>query len=349
MEESISRLMKQAIEAHVFPGAVVGWIQDDSLNILPFGHATYENDSPKIQADSVYDLASITKAVPTNTLAIKLIEQGRLREDDKVIDYIPELQNQYREEVLIHHLLTFTVIFDFPGRLSSYAERGPDAVLDMLFTSELTNPPGQKYEYQNAAIILLTVVIERITGKSLDVLADELLFKPLEMSHTSFYPESLQNVLIPPTEINTRGLVQGVVHDETAAAFHKEKRIAGHAGLFSNAQDLLTFGRMLMNDGTINGKVILSPESVKKIKTEVINDGQFGMTPGWETNQHDYMSSRLSPLIYGKDGFTGTLMLVDPVKHRCLVMLSNCTFPKRPLDREPIKRVQRELAEIVLS
>jgi CubicO group peptidase (beta-lactamase class C family) len=169
------------------------------------------------------------------------------------------------------------------------------------------------------------------------------------MNHTTFQPENLKGSSIAPTEINERGLVQAKPHDETAWAFYQEGRVAGHAGVFSCAEDLLIFGQMLLNDGKLAGKQYFSSLTMKKIMTEVVNDGKFGMSLGWETNQSDYMSPNVSTRIYGKDGFTGSLILIEPEKKACLVMLTNRTFPQRPSTSKEINEVRRRLQEIVFG
>jgi CubicO group peptidase (beta-lactamase class C family) len=349
IDQDITMAMEEAIGHKIFPGGVVGYIKDGASHILAYGHLTYDKDSPAVNKDTIYDLASVTKVIPTNSIVLSLIGQGRLSEEDAAIKFIPELNMPGRETILIKHLLTFTTVFDLPGRLSALSTLGVEKVLDTICSSPLSYPSGRHYYYSNAVIVLLGIIVERVTGQPLDRVADSMFFDPLGMQCTSFHPEKLDTSNIAPTEINDRGLVQAKPHDETAWAFYKEHRVAGHAGLFSCAADLLTFGQMLLNEGQYKGRRYFNAQTMAKIKTELFNDGKFGMSLGWETNQSDFMSPAAAPKVYGKDGFTGTLILMDPRQSRCLVMLTNRTYPKRPANSEAINKVRRQLQDIVFD
>lgn len=185
MEETVTKIIAKAISNHVFPGCVVGIIRSDGTNmILPFGNYTYD-DSPPVRRDSIFDVASITKSIPTSSLALKLIEEDRLHLEDKVIRYIPELNNSDKDEITIFHLLTQTLDYNF--RLSQQKDKSPDEILTMIFSTEFKAKPGTTFYYSNATSILLGLVISRIYDQPLDVIADEIFFKPLQMKNTTFY------------------------------------------------------------------------------------------------------------------------------------------------------------------
>jgi CubicO group peptidase (beta-lactamase class C family) len=349
VEARIQTLIEAAIKEHTFPGAVVGYADQDRTRVLPFGHLTYEPGAPKVSEETVYDLASITKVIPTNSIILSLIEKGLLSPEDQVIKFIPEMDNPDRDKILIKHLLTFTVMFDLPQRLTSYAPGGKDAILNAIYKTPLKYAPGQQYSYSNAPIILLGIIAERILNQPLDQIADEMFFAPLQMVSTTFHPERLNQDLIAPSEINDRGEVRGQVHDETAWVLHQAGMIGGHAGAFSSARDLLIFGQMLLAQGEYNGRRYFDPSTVEKMSTELVNDGRFGMALGWEMNQSDYMGPNIPTEAFGKDGFTGTMILIEPMSKKCLVMLSNRTYPQRPENPEAINRVRRSLVEMVLA
>lgn len=349
MEDQIAAIIKAAITGRVFPGAVVGIYKDGLETVLPFGRFTYAADSQPVTAATVYDLASVTKAIPTNSIILKLIEEGRLSADDPVIRFIPELAASNREQILIKHLLTFTVLFALPARLASYASGGANGIYRAIYEAALAYPPGQRYHYSNAPIILLAQIAERISGQPLDQLANQLFFGPLGMTTSTFHPEKLNQELIPPTEINDRGEVRGQVHDETAWALYQDGFIGGHAGLFASAGDLLKFGRMLLDGGELAGRRYFKADTVKQMGKQIFSDGKFGMALGWEMNQSDYMSSSTPPTVFGKDGFTGTLFLVDPARQVCLVILSNRTYPKRPANSDAINQVRHQIEDLVFA
>ena len=161
MEKQIKNRISRAIKERVFPGAVVGVVgKNNEKLVLPFGNYTYEENSPKMQKDSIFDVASITKSIPTSSLALKLIDEGKLKTDDKLIDFVPEFNNSDRENVLIKHLLTQTLDFDF--HLSAHKDKSPEEILNVIFTAEFKSKPGTKFLYANATSIILGLVVERI-------------------------------------------------------------------------------------------------------------------------------------------------------------------------------------------
>ena len=155
-ENNIERLLEQAEAAGVFNKAVAGFIlPDGSARIIPFN--TPEN--------TVFDIASLTKVCPTSTLALSYILEGKLSVDAKVIDYIPELQTNYREDVRIFHLLTHSLDYRVP--MKTLRTLPPEGILDALFTYQFEKAPGADFNYGNPASVLLGIVLQRLTGKDL--------------------------------------------------------------------------------------------------------------------------------------------------------------------------------------
>lgn len=341
--------MAEAISNRTFPGAVVAYVQGGKRAVLPFGRLTYEPDAPKVNEETVYDVASITKSVATASVILKLIEEGKLTADDPLIQFVPEITCAERERILLRHLLTFTVAFDLPQPLSGYAAQGGRAVLDAIFNAQLQAEPGTKYVYSNAPAILLGLVAARVGGKPLDILADELFYTPLTMRHTTFHPEQLQVAEIAPAEINARGEIKGVTHDESAWALQNVGIAAGSAGLFSTADDLLTFCEMLLHDGTLRGRTYFNPETVVLMHTNQLADIGANAGLGWDVGKRRVMGEHASALCFGKTGFTGGLMLIDPEKQSALAFVTNRTYPKRPANDAAIDEVRRRLADIIFA
>ena len=236
-----------------------------------------------------------------------------------------------------------------PNGLSHYAMQGSQEVLDSIFNGSLMALPGQKYYYTNPPSILLTIIIERIYGKSLDKIASELFFDPLNMQSTTFYPKNLKNHDIAPSEIDLRGEVHSEVHDEAAWALSKINKLAGNAGLFSNAQDLVKFSQMLLSRGNYNGHQYFSKAIYKQIYTNQIENLGDIAGLGWELNQPHFMGTKASAQCFGKTGFTGTSILVDPIKQISIVILTNRTYPKRPKDSKQICKVRSKIADIIFE
>lgn len=143
MRNLISSRISAAIRDKVFPGCVVGIVKKNGKRFIwPFGGFTYENNSEPVKEDTIYDVASITKSIPTASLALKLIDEGKLRLEDKLINFIPEFFNSDGEDVIIKHLLTQTLDFDF--YLSNYKNLEPEKILNLIFTKEFKSRPGTK-------------------------------------------------------------------------------------------------------------------------------------------------------------------------------------------------------------
>lgn len=296
-EERLSKAVEGAMNKGVFSKCVIGVVDEKGVcEVLSFG---------EIDKDAVFDIASVTKVVPTLTLALKLIEEGRLELTDKLIDYLPEFANSDREVVMISHLIGQTLDYDF--RLSNYKNLSADEILNVIFTTEFKSPPGEKYYYTNATSILLGLVIEKICGCTLDEIAKKKIFEPLEMNNTSFHPDRLDLKKIVATELdNWRGReIRGEVHDESAWKLKEGGRCAGSAGVFSTAPDLLKFLEAILK---------------KDLPSNI----------GWETSK-SYMGDHPETRI-GKTGFTGSVIMIDKTLQKGLVILTNYTYPKRKPD-----------------
>lgn len=308
LKEEVLRLAVEAIEGGVFSACVVGVTDGRSNSVFAFGGA---------KENSIFDIASVTKVVPTATLALKLIDSGRLKLEDKLIDFVPEFRNSDSGRVGIFHLLTQGLDFDL--KLSDCKDLSADKILDTIYKAEFKDPPAadagqvaKKFHYNNATSVLLGLVVERVYGMGLDRVAEMEIFKPLAMHDTSFLPEELDFERIIASEVDDwRGReIRGEVHDESAWKL-REKMIAGSAGVFSTAGDLLKF-----LDALLNGKMF----------SEAMNEKVFkGL---WFESNQPYMGKNPDGRI-GKTGFTGSVIMADKKLGRGLAILSNYTYPKR--------------------
>lgn len=348
MNQKIVSYLQSCIKDRVFPGCVMGTIADGTSDVSTLGNFTYDVSSPIVREDTIYDVASITKAIPTACLALRLVEKGMIGLDTPCEGLLPELAGQYRSMILIRHLLTHTLDFDL--RLSQKKDLSPSDILKELFSARLKTPPGSAYAYANATSILLGLAVERVTGKSLDVLAEECFFSPLGMKSTVFFPDEVSEEQIAPTEIDPwRGReIRGEVHDESAWAL-RSAMVAGSAGLFSNVPDLLVFLAMLLNKGEYDGVRYFAPETVALMHRNALPPTLGVSTAfGWELNNEHFMGANRTPSTFGKTGFTGCTIIADPSKNAGFVFLTNHTYPRRRAEKETINRVRNRLAEMVL-
>lgn len=348
MQVQLQQRINQALADKLFPGCVIGIVQANGERlVLAAGQHTYDVNATPMQAGSIFDVASVTKAIPTAALALQLIDQGKLQLTDQLIRYVPEFNNAQREQVLIKHLLSQTLHVNL--RLSEHATKIPAEILRNIFTTEFLSAPGTTFYYTNTTSILLGLVIERILGESLDVLSAKHFFEPLHMSHTSFHPlRHFPLSQIVPTEWQPwrGGLVHGSVHDDSAYTL-SQQQVVGSAGLFSTAPDLLNFLEMLLHQGSIHGRQYFSANLVEQMHTNQLAD--IGKTSGlgWELNQSQYMGQSATATTFGKTGFTGCVVMGDVPRGIGLVILSNYTYPSRPPTTEHINQFRHDIADLV--
>lgn len=345
--EQVEKVLQAAIDTHIFPGCAVGIYNDGKTYIITAGNHTYDKASPQITDDTLYDVASVTKAIPVSSLALKLLNDGKISLEDKLIDYVPEFIGSYREMIRIEHLLTHTLHFDF--RLSDSKDLNNFQILGKILSAKLKNEPGKHFFYANATSILLGMVIERCYRKTLAQAAQEVFFEPLGMIDSVFETRNYPLQRIAPTEMDPwRGrLMQGEVHDESAWALRP--KIVGSAGLFSTVPDLLKFVQMLLNGGVYMGKRFFKPEIIKAMHTNQRGSADERTGLGWELNQSSFMGTAHSSDAFGKTGFTGCSVLIEPHKNTGLVLLSNHIYPRRRENRDAINRIRCELANCVLK
>ncbi len=356
IKENIIKVAGNAIKDKVFPGCVIGIVRNDGgREIIPVGNFTYEVDSKEVKEDTIYDTASLTKSIVTASLALQLLDENKINLTDKLIDYIPEFNNNYREDVLIKHLLTYTIdgyglasVTDGVDGVSLYG-RSVNDLFNVLLTHNFNKAPGTIFKYTNIPAALMGMVIERVTDETLDVLSESRFFKPLDMHRSTFYPENFNIDEIVPTEIDHwRGLAHGIVHDESAYIAKRDGKVVGHAGLFSTAPDILNYLEMLLNKGKINGDRYFSEEIVKEMHTNQISDIGEVTGLGFELNQKRYMGEYCTENTFGKTGFTGTLIICDINKGVAYTILSNRIYPQRPNDSLAINAFRKKVGEIIL-
>lgn len=281
--------------------------------------------------DTVFDLASVSKLF-TSILAVQQIERGALALEAPVASVLPEFGRAGKQDVTVRQLLTHTS--GFRAWIPLFREPTREARLERLWNETLASPPGAAYRYSDLNLISLQLVVEKITGRSLDQLLHDEITAPLGMHRTRFNPPASWKPKIAATEDARlpwsgldRGLVWGEVHDENAYSFGG---VAGHAGVFSCAWDLAILARTFLNDGAYGGSRILAPASVDLMFTDFNTDfpgDEHGL--GFELYQHWYMGAMATPRTAGHTGFTGTSMVLDPTADSFLIVLGNSVHPVR--------------------
>ena len=340
-EASILELLAQGQAQGVFSKAVAGFV-------LPDG--SYHTVTLDTDADTIFDIASLTKVCPTSTLALCAILQGKLDVDTKVIDFIPELRTNYRDDIRIFHLLTHSLDYRVP--MKTLRTLPPEGILEALYSYQFQIPPGKAFNYGNPASVLLGIVLNRLTGKSLQKLGRETFFDPLGMERSGWDPlERFPKEQIMPTEkCAFRGrTIQGEIHDESAWVLRRLFPV-GSAGMFSTVPDLLRFVKMVLNDGVYEGRTI-APAGLLDMVSQNAFAPEVGAETalGWELNAERFMGKRRSPRTFGKTGFTGASIVADPERGAAAVLLSNFTWPHREPSADRINQFRAALSDLFFS
>lgn len=331
--DSLARLdaiMQKAISDSAFPGGELLISKDGAVVYSKqFGSLEYNAASPRVNNATMYDLASVTKVVATTSALMRLYEEGKFALDDSVVKTIPEFGNHGKEKITIRNLLLHNAGLP-PFKRLYMTCTSPQQALDSVYQTEMIYRTGDSTIYSDFDFILLGKIVERVSGAALNDYVDSVFFEPLGMTRTMFRPPESLFGNIAPTEFDSvyrKQLVRGVVHDENAYLLGG---VSGHAGLFSNAQDLAVFMQMLMNGGSYGGRRYLKPETISLFTTK--QDQKSTRALGWDTKTvkgYSTAGSLFSERSFGHTGFTGTSIWADPDRRIVSILLTNRVYPTR--------------------
>ena len=289
-----------------------------------YGQRTLLPEPTPMQLDTVFDLASLTKPIATATSIMLLIERGQIRLRDRVAQHLPDFARNGKGDITVLHLLTHQGGLIADNSLRDYSE-GPDAAWKKLFALEPVAEPGERFIYSDVSFLTLGKLVETVSGKSLHEFTQENIYQALGLKDTGYLPDDEHARRAALTEKRNGEWLPGIVHDPRAYALGG---VAGHAGLFSTADDLAVYAQMLLNGGEFNGKRVLSRQSVATMIRAVPVPGGYralgwDMATGYSINRGEYLS--LSA--FGHGGFTGTVIWVDPQLELFVIFLSNRVHP----------------------
>jgi len=327
-------IIREGIAQRAFPGAALAITHHGALVASQgFGRFTYDASSPEVQADTIFDLASVTKAVATTTLGLILYERGQFSLDQPLARALPEFvtlapkhQQEAREAVTLRMLLAHSSGLPAYEKLFEFATAREDLVRAAL-TTPLRAAPGTRAEYSDIGFILLGEVLAAKAGLPLDVFARQEIFTPLGMTRTCFNPAPGLKPEIPPTEDDRRfrkRVIQGEVNDENAYVMGG---VAGHAGVFAPAADIARFAECMLRGGA----PLVHAETVKLFTRCEASLVGTSRALGWDTPSRPESSSGryFSQLAFGHLGFTGTSLWIDPGRKLSVTLLTNRTWPDR--------------------
>jgi uncharacterized protein YbbC (DUF1343 family)/CubicO group peptidase (beta-lactamase class C family) len=326
----LDRAIEQAIEEGRLPGAVL--LIGHKCQIVhrkAYGKRALVPVPEPMTVDTIFDLASLTKVVATTSSLMKLFEEGRFRLNDRVTQYFPEFE-EGKSEITIRNL--FTHFSGMPPDLALTPPwSGYQTGIHRAMTERPNAPPGTHFVYSDINFILLGELVHRLSGQMLSDYAREHVFLPLGMRETMFQPLASLIPRIAPTERDgpNGAPLRGVVHDETSRYMGG---VAGHAGLFSTADDLARFCEMMLRKGQLDGTRLFSPLTVEKFTTPQSPAEQPILRGlGWDIDsQFSGNRGDLFPIgSYGHTGFTGTSIWIDPVSDTYVILLANSVHPFR--------------------
>lgn len=315
------RAIRDAIADGRIPGAVllVG-NADGVLYRKAFGHRRIRPARQAMTVDTVFDVASLTKVIATSTAIVHLVDSGKLKLTDKVAAHLPAFAAGGKSDVTVEQLLLHRSGLAPANALSQY-DAGADKAIQRICAAKPRHAPGSRYVYSDLGYIVLGELVREVAGKGLDAYAAEHVFGPLKMTHTRFNPPAAWTGRIAPTDTSGSARAIGRVHDPRAAALGG---VAGHAGLFSTADDLGRWCRMLLNSGQLDAARVLGPAAVDlMLEPRRLEDGKT-FTRSLALNRFTVHDSR-PHRTRSHTGFTGTLIWIDPVRRCFLVLLTNRT------------------------
>jgi len=339
-------ILENAIATRVFPGcALAVTLRGELIAHHALGRFTYDPASPSVQPDTIFDLASVSKAGATTTMAMILYERGLLDLDTPVAAIVPEFLtgDDRRRDVTIRMLLAHSSGLPAYEKLFLRAKTR-DELLTAAFTTALTADPGTRAEYSDIGFIVLAVALERLADEPLDHFCQREIFGPLGMAHTTFNPPESWKDRIAPTaddQIFRQRIIQGEVQDENASVLGG---VAGHAGVFAPAEDVAAFAHTLLN----GGRPLLRPETIDLFTRRESAPPGTSRALGWDTPSSPSQSGKhFGPRSYGHLGYTGTSLWIDPDRRLSITLLTNRTWPD--CQNQAIKQVRPVVHDAVIE
>jgi len=341
------QMMEDATRDHAFPACSLAVTHQGSLVALKsVGHFTYDPASVALTDANLFDIASVSKVVATTTMAMILYERGMLDLDVPVTSIVPEFANS---EDSRRHDVSIRMLLAHSSGLPAYAKlfmnaNSPEALLDAVFTTELTADPDARAEYSDIGFIILGVALARLADESLEQFCRREIFGPLAMVSTTYNPASaLRSNSVPTADDQSfrHRVIQGEVQDENASVLGG---IAGHAGLFSTAADIARFAMAMLQ----GGQPILRPETLAVFTKRQALPAGTSRALGWDTPSQPSQSGRyLSPQAFGHLGYTGTSLWIDPERELSITLLTNRTWPD--CKNQAIREVRPRLNDAIVE
>ncbi|UUO08609.1 beta-lactamase family protein [Blastopirellula sp. J2-11] len=316
--------VQEALQADKMPGCVVAIARQGKVVYLQaFGNRRIEPSVEPMKVDTVFDMASLTKPIVTATSIMQLVEAGKVDLDAPVVQYLPEFRGEGKETITVRQLMIHVSGLTPDNALRDY-DHGWSEAYAKICNLSLLSEPGKQFRYSDVGFLLLGEIVKRASAQPLDEYARQHIFQPLGMNETGFNPSAaLQDRAVTTTQVEDVWL-QGIVHDPRA---RRCGGVAGHAGLFSTAEDLLVYAQAMLDARSEVG-ALLQPHTLATM-TKAYDAAGNVRGLGWD-KRSAYSRNRgktMSDAAYGHGGFTGTSLWIDPQLDLVVLFLSNRVHP----------------------
>jgi CubicO group peptidase (beta-lactamase class C family) len=341
-------VVRAELERRAFPGAALAvGVGPRVERLTAMGRIGWRDAAASVSPDStLYDLASVTKAVATTVAVLLLVEDGRIGLDEPVQPHLPGFEGRWKEQVTWRHLLTHTSGLPGGANIRGTGER--ERVRRLLRTI-LSTPPGRGVQYTDLGFLVAWEAAARVAGEPLDRFLERRVWRPLGMTQTGFSPGQECEACAPTLRLSTGVPYRGRPNDLLARSIGG---VTGSAGLFSTAHDMARFAAMVANGGELDGVRVLSPASVSLMLTQ--QPGAGHRTLGWvafcpdefeELEGYDQDRPCARPHAVGHTGWAGTSLYLDPESRAWAVLLTNRSYDVRAPER--MQWLRRELFRAV--
>lgn len=322
---AIDQEIEKALAEKKMPGCVVVVVRHGKIVYeKAHGNRRIVPNVEPMTVDTVFDMASLTKPISTATSVMQLVEQGKVDLDQPVSKYLPEFQGHGKEDITVRQLMIHVSGLTPDNHVNDYLD-GWDTAYEKICDLKLLSPPGDKFRYSDVGFLLLGEIVARVSGQPLDQYAKEHVFQPLGMTESGYNPPEALKKRAVTTQEEDGVWLKGTVHDPRARLC---EGVAGHAGLFSTAHDLVLYGKGMLAAQEAGEGHVLNPETLKLMTSGYDAVGNVrGL--GWD-KKSGYSSNRgasMTDKAYGHGGFTGTAMWIDPGLDLVVIFLSNRVHP----------------------
>ncbi|WP_294086749.1 serine hydrolase [Sphaerobacter sp.] len=318
---TLDEAVRDAMTRWSVPGIAVGILRDGAVETHGYGVASLETGFP-VRPDTLFQIGSISK-VYTATLAMQLVEEGKLSLDTPVIEYLPDLKladADAQRTITMRHLLTHTSGLE-GDRFDDYGN-GDDALAKAIaefHTLRQWTAPGELWTYCNSGFYLAGRVIEQILGQTFEQAMRERVFQPLGMEHSFFFA---YEAIVYPVAVGHTQVAPGSAEHKVARLYPLPRVVNAAGGIIANVADLLRFAAFHMSDGTVGGKQVLTAESIAAMQEQQVKAGNFAEAYGIGWSLHTVDGVKVVSHGGSTNGFQAQLALV-PSRRFAIAILTN--------------------------